>query len=113
MTDKTVVGLVEDVVVKGNNGKSRTLKARIDTGATKSSIDKEIVDELELGPVLRRRMTRQASGVTWRPVIKASIELAGRKFKFQFTIADRSEMTYKILIGQNILKRDFLIDPSK
>ncbi|MGM5488879.1 MAG: RimK/LysX family protein [Nanobdellota archaeon] len=113
MTEKTIVGLLEDVVVKGNNGKTRTLKARIDTGATKSSIDKSIVEELELGPVIRRRMTRQASGVTWRPVIKASIELAGRKFRFQFTIADRSEMTYKILIGQNILKRNFLVDPSK
>mgnify|MGYP006292198213 CR=1 FL=1 len=112
-SERTVVGLIEPIIIKGNNGESREVTARIDTGATKSSIDKELVEELGLGPVIRERMTKQVHGVTWRPVIKVRIELAGRKFNFQFTVADRSEMTYKVLIGQNVLKKNFLIDPCK
>ena len=111
--DRTVVGLYEPVLIKGNNGKKRWVIARIDSGATKSSIDEKLVEDLDLGPVIRNRMTKQASGVTWRPVIKVRCELGGRKFFYQFTISDRKEMKYKVLIGQNILKRNFLLDPLK
>ena len=113
LDEKTLVGLVEPVTITGNNEKHRRLIARIDTGATKSSIDKSLVEELKLGPVIKKRMTKQATGITWRPVIKVKCELSGRKFNFQFTVADRKEMRYKVLIGQNILKRNFLVDPQK
>ena len=33
--------------------------------------------------------------------------------KSEFTIADRTHMKYKILVGQNILKEGFLVDPMK
>ncbi len=33
--------------------------------------------------------------------------------KVHFSIADRAHMKYKVLIGKNILKKGFLIDPSK
>lgn len=111
--NKSLVGLYEKVLVKGNNGQSVTRVARIDTGATLSSIDKELVEKLDLGPIIKQRLTKQASGETMRDVIKVNIELAGRKFNFRFSIADRSKMKYKILIGQNILKKDFIIDPLK
>ena len=36
-----------------------------------------------------------------------------KEIKTDFTLADRSNMKYSVLIGQNILKQGFLIDPSK
>ena len=111
--ERSVVGLYEKIMIKGNNGNQKRLIARIDTGATKSSIDQNLVAELDLGPVIRKRMTKQATGITWRDVIKVRVELAGRNFYFQFTVADRSEMKYPVLIGQNILKKNFIIDPLK
>ncbi|MAG08027.1 hypothetical protein CMO89_01000 [Candidatus Woesearchaeota archaeon] len=109
---KSVVGLVEDVTVFGKN-KGKKLRARIDTGATKSSIDKDLVKELGIGPVIGKRWVKSAHGTTLRPVVKIKIKLSKRKMNYKFTIADRKHMRYKILIGQNILQKHFLIDPSK
>lgn len=113
VSNKTIVGLTEYVTIKGNNGKVRRVLARVDSGATKSSICKSLVKELELGPVIRQRLTKQVHGFTMRPVIKVRIDIQDRSFNYQFTIADRNKMTYKVLIGQNILKKDFIIDCSQ
>ncbi len=59
------------------------------------------------------RLTKQVQGSQKRPIIKARLKLAGRRFNFRFTVADRSQMKYKVLIGQNILKKNFLIDPTR
>tara|TARA_Y100000310_G_C20693629_1_gene823983 strand:- start:313 stop:684 length:372 start_codon:yes stop_codon:yes gene_type:complete len=108
--EKTVVGLVETVLVLGPK-KSKKVVARIDTGAEKSSIDKSLAEELDLGPIIKHKEIKSASGVKIRPYIKARVTLAKRKFNFIFTIADRSRLKYQVLIGQNILRRGFIIDP--
>ncbi len=107
---KRLIGLHEPVIVKGPEARKEVL-ARIDTGAERSSIDKKLADDLRLGPVLKYKNIKNISGVKLRPYIKARIELARRKFNFIFSVADRSQMRYKVLIGQNILKRGFIIDP--
>jgi len=106
--EKTIVGLVEKVKI---NGKEVT--ARIDTGAEHSSIDKDLSKRLELGPILRTMLIKSASGQTRRPVVEAEMEIKGKVIKSKFNIANRKHMKYKVLIGQNILKQGFLIDPSK
>ncbi len=110
---KTVVGLVELVKVTGPSGKTKEVLARIDSGATKSSIDVKLAAELSLGPVLKAKIVKSASGKSLRPVVAARIFLADTEFKTDFTIADRADMKYRVLIGQNILKKGFLIDPAK
>jgi hypothetical protein len=109
---KTIVGLTEKVVIFDVNGKKKTIHARIDTGAVTSSIDKHIVEDMDLGPIAGYKIVRQANGKTKRPIYKIKIIINGREFLSSFTIADRKEMTYRMLVGQNILKQDFLIDPS-
>jgi len=110
---RTVVGLNERVVVHGPKGKKEVV-ARIDTGATKSSIDVKLAADLRLGPILKSKMVKSASGNTLRPVIYTEIEIADKKIGSEFTLADRSHMKYSVLIGQNILKDNkFLVDPAK
>ena len=113
MKEKAIIGLTEKVKVFGDKGKKKTITARIDTGATISSVDSELAAELHLGPVVRTKLVKSASGTKSRPVIKAKITLAKKQFVAEFTIADRKHMKYSMLIGQNILKHGFLIDPSK
>ena len=48
-----------------------------------------------------------------RPVVKAHLEIQGRKINANFNIVSRLNLKYKVLIGRNILKRGFLVDPSK
>jgi hypothetical protein len=110
---KTVVGLVEPVRVTGPTGRSREVLARIDSGATKSSIDVKLAAELSLGPILKAKMIKSASGKSLRPVVEAKVALADQEFKTELTIADRADMKYSLLIGQNILNKGFLIDPAK
>ncbi len=110
--NKVIVGLAEKVRIKHDSG-FKTVIAKIDTGATKSSIDTNLASELKLGPVIKSKIVKSAHGSRLRPIIEATIELAGRKIKSEFTLADRAHMKYSILIGQNILKDGFLIDPNR
>ena len=109
---KAIIGLTEKVKVIGKKGKSKTLMARIDTGATISSIDAKLAANLHLGPVVRTKLVKSAHGNKTRPVIPVKLKMAGKEIKSEFTIADRKHMKYAVLIGQNILKKGFLIDPS-
>lgn len=112
MKEKIFLGLTEDVVVFSAHGK-QTVHARIDTGAVSSSIDAKLAAELKLGPIEKTKKVKSANGMKLRPVIRGSVQLAGRTFDNLFTLADRSHMKYRVLIGQDILRQGFLIDPNK
>ncbi len=110
--DKKVIGLTEDILIYGRTVKR--VKARVDTGATKSSIDTKLSEELGLGPAIGKTVIKSASGQTTRPVVRAEIRLEDKKMIVDFTTINRSHMKYKVLIGQNVLmKGGFIIDPNK
>lgn len=114
LSKRTVVGLTEKIVVKSNDGtEEKHVIARIDSGATKSSIDLTLASQIKLGPVVDSRLVKSAHGMKLRPVVEVEIVLQGRVIKSKFTMADRAYMKYPILIGQNILKEGFLIDPRR
>jgi len=114
MTNRPVLGLTEEVTIFGNNDKREKLKARIDTGATCSSIDKNLAEELSLGPAIKDKVVKSASGIKKRPLVMVEVEIQGRLIKSEFSVADRGHMTYPALIGQNVLKEGkFLVDPLK
>ena len=106
---KTILGIAEKVYFKANGKKP--ILAKIDTGATKSSIDIKLAGKLKLGPVIKSKIIKSAHGSRLRPIVEAEITLEGKKIKTEFTLVDRSHMRYQVLIGQNILKHGFLIDP--
>lgn len=110
---KIVVGLTENIKVISNNRNDKQIVAKVDTGATRSSIDIKFASKLNLGPIIKSKMVKSASGNKLRPVIEVEIIIAGRKIKSEFTLADRTHMKYDVLIGVNVLKRGFLVNPSK
>ena len=111
--ERIIIGLYEEIDVLGNNGNKKRVMARVDTGATMSSIDSELVKELGLGPVIRTKIVKQAQGKTVRDVIEVRFLLAGHEHSEKFTIADRSHLKYQVLLGQNALANGYLIDPHK
>jgi hypothetical protein len=111
MENKTVVGLTEPV-------KIGTVKfiARIDTGAERSSICKTLIEKAfpDKSPkILKRVVFRTSTGTQKRPIVKIPIEIQGRKINATFSVTDRRTMSYDMLIGQNILKKNFIIDPRR
>lgn len=112
LKDKIIVGVIEKVILVSRSGQNKEIEAKIDTGASKSSMDIQLASRLKLGPVITSRMIKSAHGNKLRPVIEAEIILAGKKMKSEFTLADRTHMRYNVLIGINTLKHGFLVDPS-
>jgi len=110
---KTIMGLTQKVTLFGIDGKKKTILARIDTGASVNSVDVKLAAELRLGPITKTKIVKHTHGNNRRPVVEAKIKIAGKSMKSEFTIADREHMTYPVLIGQNILKKGFIIDPNK
>ena len=109
---KIVVCLTEDIKLMSSNGNNIQVMAKVDTGATRSSIDIRLASKLNLGPVIKSKIVKSAHGNKLRPVIEAEIMMAGKKIKSEFTLADRTHMNFDVLIGVNVLKHGFLIEPS-
>ena len=107
-SSRTIIGLIETVILE--NGKS--YKAKIDTGADSSSIDINIAKLFDDKQILTHKYVRSALGRHRRPVISLGLQIKGKKCVDDFTISDRKNMSFKILIGKDILqKEEFIIDP--
>lgn len=110
MNNISIIGLTEKVTF--SEGGTET--ARIDTGATMSSIDVKLAHELGFRKKVREIKVRNAHGRSVRPIVLVKLTINGVQMEEEFSLADRSHMKYKILIGQNALKKgQFLINPAK
>ena len=108
--------------------------ARIDTGATTSSLDCQDVEYFErdgekwVAFKLKNRKTgeehvfekkversfkvKRARKDESRKAIKMDVKMGGEVFSAVFSIADRSNFDYQGLVGRNILTGRFLVDTS-
>jgi len=113
--ERTVVGPIEYVKIIGHNGEAR-VKGKIDTGATRTSVDVWLAANIGLGPTVSVARVKSAlvDEVRSRPLVRAIVEIDGKKFALPVSVDDRSDMRYPVLIGMDILRLGrFLIDPSK
>lgn len=107
------VGASEEIKVKSSDGKRVRVMAKVDTGAWNSSIDKEFAKELGLlskENILWYGRRISALGEEKRPFIGVVFWIAGRKIKTTMSVANRSRMTFKVLIGRTDLQ-GFLVKP--
>lgn len=132
--DKQIVGEKENVLFPNLD---LVLRARIDTGATTSSLDARDVQLFErngeewvrfniLNPqtgefmeLERRRVRRvlitqaNVEEPERRPVIELRVTLGNITQVAEFTLSDRSHLEFPVLIGRNILRDVMLVDVSK
>lgn len=123
---KLMIGEVEDVVLVPW---TITLPARIDTGATLSSLDarnvtvRNKIADFTLGnehgglqlqlPVVGWSQISTSVGSERRPVVEVGICLGPKLIRTLATLKDRSHMTYPLLIGRNVLNGSFVVDTSR
>lgn len=64
-------------------------------------------------PVYRRILVRGAGGEDRRPVVKMSMCIGSQVYEEQFSLRDRGDMTYPVLIGRRTIEHIGLIDVSR
>lgn len=104
----TIIGLIEKVKING-----KEVLAKIDTGASRCSLDRSLAEELKLHQVVKKIRIKSSHGKSIRSIVEGRLKIKNRRFKVRFNVADRSYLKYPVLIGVSILKRGFFIDPSK
>ena len=128
-----IIGEVEPVtIVKAG----LTLPARIDTGATTSSLDARDIQRFERDgkkwvrfTLVDRRsgkkvkvegrltrtveITRHGTDPQYRPVVKLKAILGQAELYREFSLTDRSAFTYPVLIGRNFLQGEFIVDVTR
>ena len=124
--EKVGVGLAEEVILVHWGIR---MPARIDTGAATSSLDarnlavKDGIAEFKLPdkygglelklPVLKWRVTKSAMGQKRRPVVEIDLCLGSKHIRTEVNLMDRSGLNYPMLIGRNVLKKNFVVDCMK
>ncbi len=108
--DNLILGLHETILIEGV-----TFKAKIDTGADSSSIDKSVYEELGNKELHHKVKTiKSALGKHTRPTVMLHLDISDRKFHQKFSISDRKDLKYRVLIGKDILKKgNFLVFTNK
>lgn len=111
-TKPIILGVIEEVKIDGPLGGSELVEAKIDTGAYRTSIDESVISQLQI-PLLDQKVDmKSASGLQSRPTAKIQYTLGGKKIKTVVTVADRSHMNFKMIIGRRDMQ-GFLVDPYK
>ncbi|HEY6530360.1 MAG TPA: ATP-dependent zinc protease [Cellvibrionaceae bacterium] len=138
-SSKLIIGRVEWVWIEALN---KRLKARVDTGATLSSIHATKIQRFERdgknwvrftmqvnaegeqginakeqefeAPLARNAKIRQASAeeLDARPVVRLRMRLGHMEDEVDFTLTNRAEMNYPILLGRRFLQDVAVVDVS-
>ena len=131
-SSKPVIGIVEHISI---GRRAIDVPAKIDTGADSSSI---WASNIRIGSdgVLRFRLFGEGSPYYNGKIFKRTdfkvaqiknstgksevryrtyftIDLGSKKIKALFNLSDRSNNTYKVLIGRRTISRKFIVDVSK
>ena len=110
-----IVNTWEKIRLLDKDKKRHEIKAKIDTGAWRTSIDENLANDLGLlrpENVLWSKIYKSGLGVQEREVIGLNFYLAGRKVKTIASVAKRSDLRAQMIIGRRDLS-DFLVKPRK
>jgi hypothetical protein len=129
-SDEEVYGHIEEILVVPGKIK---LQARLDTGALRNSIHAEDIKHFKIDdedwvsftvddhngnlykmkrPLIDTVTVQQASGAQDREVVTLGLCVGTVYKESRFTLADRSHMTYPVLVGRNFLKESVLVSSS-
>ena len=101
------VGVWEEVKVVGGDNKKHPVKAKIDTGAWKTSIDRDMAKSLGItdkSNVLWTKIYKSSLGREVRKVVSLTFYLAGTRVSTIANVAARSHLRTPLIIGRKDLK---------
>jgi hypothetical protein len=124
--ERVTIGLVEDVILLPWGVR---IPARIDTGAATSSLDareltiKENMAEFKLPakyggmqlhlPIVDWKTIRSAEARDRRPVVEIELCIGPKHLRARINLNDRSQVKYPLILGRNVLRKNFAVDCMK
>ena len=128
----TTIGRLEHIALTGL-GVSRVI-AKIDTGAFRSALhyqklgirtvdgERKLVVTFQMGGVRKKKIfsnftrvkVKSSNGsISTRYLISTMVRLNDHAVRTQFTLFDRSDMKFQVLLGRKFLRGRFLVDVSR
>lgn len=99
-----VVGEQEKVLLTAPDGRTVEAIARVDTGASSSSIDTDLAEDLGLDLDEAERVTVESSlGRERRPVVNLVLQVAGKSLVTRVNVNNRSSRSNPVLLGRSDL----------
>ncbi|MEK7188514.1 MAG: sugar-transfer associated ATP-grasp domain-containing protein, partial [Patescibacteria group bacterium] len=106
------VEVFEEIKIRTNSTKYK-VKAKLDTGAWRSSIDKGLAEKLGLlapDNILWTKKVKSSLGIEERSIINLTFYLKGKKVTTAAGLANRSNLRTSVIIGRRDLA-GFLVKP--
>lgn len=105
--DGPQIGTFEDVDVASVLGERVSVKAKVDTGAFRTSLDRDLAEKLgllETGNELLTVGFRSAMGREERPLVNVTFYLKGKKIKTTASVSNRANLKRPMIIGRRDLR---------
>lgn len=113
ISGRQVIGINEQVTIFDTNQNKYQIMAKIDTGADRTAIDKDIADKLGISDkIVKYKNVRSSLGEEERPIIPATFILSGITLTTEVFMTDRTQLKYNMIIGRRDLQK-FIVDPTK
>ena len=131
-TNLKIIGAVEPIYILPMKA---SFAARVDTGAAISSLDATDIKKFERDgekwisfkvknrktgeenvfekPLVHHTRIKRVHLQERRPVVSLDVKFGGQNLKADFTLIDRKDFDYQVLIGRNILNGRAVVDPSR
>jgi RimK family alpha-L-glutamate ligase len=108
-----VLGYTTQIRINGRGGAEETV-AKSDTGAKRTSIDTDLAGRIGAGPLVGTTEVRSGTGpqTEIRPLVDVDLYVDGHWRTVTASVTDRSEMTYPVLLGRDVLEA-FTLDISQ
>jgi len=108
-----VLGYTSRVRISGTDG-AESVVAKSDTGAERTSIDTDLAGRIGAGPLAGTTEVRSAAGdgTETRPLVDVDVRVDDGWRTVTASVTDRSEMTYPVLLGRDVLV-DYTLEVSR
>jgi len=109
-SEDRLLGVIEKIVIYGTK-KKKTVRAKVDTGAYRTSIDSDLVEELGLDERNKFVRVRSGSGRQKRRTVELRFKMKGKDIDSIATYTPRDHLRFPVIIGRRDMK-GFLVDPN-
>ena len=106
----SILSVIEKITIYGSK-KKRTVRAKVDTGAYRTSIDSDLVEDLGLDPHKTFIKVRSGSGQQKRRTVKVKFKMKGKEINTIATYTPRDHLRFPVIIGRKDMD-GFLVDPN-